>query len=399
MVIIERQKVAVKSERKTIGILGSAQDISAALGVFDLVRQELPALQLLLITRDASVMRSAIEEVSSGTEVSVLDLETLAFDSLGAVDLLINVSPGIPPLLFEAALRRIPIIFTTSTYVPPVFVAGKSACSYPYQNHDALGDLIRQIFRTPERTEVFAEEAKRRTINWCGVSYLLHEVGESQKPQLTTSSFRTSLKDIAFALLPTRCLVSKGNRGGCKFALTFDDGPSPATTPIALEILQRYGVKATFFLVGNRAEQFPELVQSIVNKGHEVGSHSHTHPYFSRLSMAEAASEVATARAILEGISGVPCRLFRPPFGELRVQSLIPAWRQKQTVVSWSVDLKDYAAKEPLIIRDRVAKQCFTNGDIILYHAMSQTSLSALPAVIEAASAGGRKGVRVSELL
>lgn len=388
----------MKSERKTIGILGSVKDISAALRVFDRVRQELPALQLLLITRDPSAMRSAIKEVSSGTEVSVLDLETFAFDSLGAVHLLINVSPGIPPLFFEAALRRIPITYTTSMYVPPVFVAGESAYSYPYQSHDALGDLIRQIFGAPERTEVFAEEAKRRTINWCGVSYLLHEVGESQKPQHTTSSIRTSLKDIAFALLPTR-LVSKGNPGGCRIALTFDDGPSPATTPIALEILHQYGVKATFFLVGNRAEQFPELVQSIVNEGHEVGSHSHTHPYFSRLSMAQAASEVATARATLERISGVPCQLFRPPFGELRVQSLIPAWRQKQTVVSWSVDLKDYAAKEPSIIRDRVAKQRFTNGDIILYHAMSPTSLSALPAVIEAASAGGRKGVRVSELL
>lgn len=389
----------VKSERKTIGILGSVKDISAALRVFDRVKQELPVLQLLLIMREPSAMRSAIEEVSSGTEISVLDLATFAFNSINTVHLLINVSPGIPPLIFEAALHRIPIVFTTSVYMPPVFVAGESAYSYPYENLDVLVNLIRQIFRDPEEGELFAEEAKRRTIEWCGERYLLHHIGGSPKPPSPISSSRTSLKKIAFALLPRRRLVSKGNLGRCEFALTFDDGPSPATTPIVLEILQQYAVKATFFLVGNRAEQFPELVQSIVSKGHEVGSHSHTHPYFSRVSIAQAAREVSTAQATLEGLTGVPCRLFRPPFGELRVQSLIPAWRRKQTVVSWSMDLRDYDASDSSIIYDRVAKQSFTNGDIILYHAMSQTSVAALPAVIEAASVGGRKGVRVSELL
>lgn len=209
---------------------------------------------------------------------------------------------------------------------------------------------------------------------------------------------RRLAKRILFASVPRTCLVMSGDIERPEFALTFDDGPDPASTPALLATLRRHDVCATFFLVGNRAERYPELVRRILEEGHEVGCHSYSHPYFDRLSFFEAIREIAVSKSILEKITGQTCYLFRPPYGILALRTLLPAWLHRQCVVMWTVDLKDYLAREPHEIETRICSSRFVNGDIILYHGENQASLSALPSVILAAKAEGRIGVPVSRL-
>jgi peptidoglycan/xylan/chitin deacetylase (PgdA/CDA1 family) len=157
-------------------------------------------------------------------------------------------------------------------------------------------------------------------------------------------------------------------------------------------------VKATFFVVGGAAEQYPDLVMRMKNEGHEVGSHSYSHPYFHRLSWTGAVREIRMTRWVLDRILGEKCKLFRPPHGKLSLRSLIPAWAAGQQVVMWNVDLKDYRASAGSV-EAQLDRTSISSGDIILYHGVNEASLKALPYVIKAALAKGREAVTISELI
>jgi peptidoglycan/xylan/chitin deacetylase (PgdA/CDA1 family) len=380
-----------------VGVLGNVEDVCAALDVFSRVQHELAVSRMFVITREPQAMQTAIQHLHLEMEITVLDLDTLVFDSISPLRLLVNLSPAAVPALFEAALRAIPVVSASPVYMPPVFMPNESWYQFPYQELDALKRTLLRIAAAPEEANEFAREAQRRTIAWAGHSYPSRKQDDSPSDN-RISSLRSLAKRALFALVPRRGLLKKGNSGRPEFALTFDDGPSPVTTRAVLATLRRYSVQATFFLIGNRAAQYPDLVKAIFEEGHEIGSHSHTHPYFHRLSASQAARESAVAQSVLEGITGQTCRLFRPPFGKLSIQSLLQPWLHRQCVVMWTVDLKDYKAKEAVEIENKAVSQRFVNGDIILYHGLHQASVAALPSVIEAAKAEGRTGVTVSDL-
>ncbi len=157
-------------------------------------------------------------------------------------------------------------------------------------------------------------------------------------------------------------------------------------------------MKATFFVVGGAAEQYPDIVVRMKEEGHDVGSHSYSHPYFHRLSWTGAIREIRMTRWVLDHILGEPCKLFRPPHGKLSPRSLVPAWMAGQQVVMWNVDLKDYSASTG-DVEARLARTPFFSGDIILYHGINEAALKALPRVIDAARAKGREAVTISEII
>ena len=99
-------------------------------------------------------------------------------------------------------------------------------------------------------------------------------------------------------------------------ALTYDDGPDPESTPALLDLLQEYGARASFFLIGDRAREHPEIVRRILAEGHTIGNHSQAHSlwtnFFWRGSMRK---EMARCQETLEAITGTRTRLYRPPFG------------------------------------------------------------------------------------
>jgi peptidoglycan/xylan/chitin deacetylase (PgdA/CDA1 family) len=383
---------------RQIGVFGTVSDVCAALRVFKCIQQKLAVARIVVFTREPTALRTAIQGSFLEMEITVQDLDTFIFDSSPSLYLVVNLSPAAGFPLFEAAIRAIPVISARPSYMPPIFVPDQSAYLFSYQDLDALEQILCHIATAPEEVSRFAREAQKRIIAWCGRSYLLRQY-EGPWDGNGISQARSLAKATFFASIPHRYLIANGNSRRPQFALTFDDGPDPATTRVILATLRRYDVRATFFLVGNRAEQYPDLAKAICEEGHEIGSHSYSHPYFDRLSLAQAAREIAVAQTVLEDITGQACRLFRPPFGKLSIQSLLPAWLHKQSVVLWTVDLKDYRANEAAEIKIKATAQRLINGDIILYHGLNPASMEALPAVIQAAKGEGRTGVPVSCLV
>ena len=110
-------------------------------------------------------------------------------------------------------------------------------------------------------------------------------------------------------------VISRGKNGSHEVALTFDDGPSPESTPVLLDLLERHNLQATFFVVGEKAVQYPELIQRILDKGHTLGNHSRNHDSFLMLrSHKRLHYDIYSTQEILKNF-GVKPLVFRPPVG------------------------------------------------------------------------------------
>jgi len=125
-------------------------------------------------------------------------------------------------------------------------------------------------------------------------------------------------------------------------ALTFDDGPNDAATPQLLEVLARYGVRATFFAMGSYARMRPDIVRAVVDAGHLLGNHTMTHPKLSMERAGRVRQELADCNAVLEDITGVAVHYFRPPFGARRPVVLRIAREIGLTPVMWNVTGYDW---------------------------------------------------------
>ncbi|OXM16356.1 polysaccharide deacetylase [Paenibacillus herberti] len=150
-------------------------------------------------------------------------------------------------------------------------------------------------------------------------------------------------------------------------ALTFDDGPDRIVTPKILKILKEHDVKATFFLLGNKAEANPDIVKLIAEDGHIIGNHSWSHPDFKNLSAVEMRQEIEDTQTLLEEIVGYRPTLFRPPYGSLGKEKLEQIHEMNLAVVNWSVDTTDWSGTPSEDILELVRQQLFPGG-IILQH-------------------------------
>src|ERR1700689_2192270 len=148
-------------------------------------------------------------------------------------------------------------------------------------------------------------------------------------------------------------------------ALTFDDGPNPAITPPLLDLLDRHGVKATFFLIGAWVREAPSLANDIAARGHAVGNHTHTHPSLALRSGRRIANELDLCDGAIESATAQKARWMRPPFG-FRSPLLDGIVRRRggAGVVMWSAWARDWKPQpaEPVIDRLRRAR----GGDIVL---------------------------------
>jgi peptidoglycan-N-acetylglucosamine deacetylase len=155
--------------------------------------------------------------------------------------------------------------------------------------------------------------------------------------------------------------------GAKQLALTYDDGPNDPHTLRLLEILARHNVKATFFLIGRYVKQRQDIARELVRAGHVVGNHTFSHPNLIFASARETGLQLRDCEQALNDAVGEHSRLFRPPFGGRRPNTLRVARALGLEPVMWNVTGWDWKAKPAEYIERRVGRQ-IRGGDVILLH-------------------------------
>jgi peptidoglycan/xylan/chitin deacetylase (PgdA/CDA1 family) len=181
----------------------------------------------------------------------------------------------------------------------------------------------------------------------------------------------------------------RGKGSGRKIALSFDDGPDPEITPQVLELLKKKHIKAGFFLVGEKVEHDPGLLEKIISDGHVVGNHSYSHKNnFGFKSKKKVLKELQKTEALIFHLSGKRLKLFRPPFGVTNPNIAGAARILEYAVVGWSIRSLDTMGKS----RDKTIKRVnwrLKPGSLILFHDTHADILPILEAVIAHASGKG----------
>ena len=165
-------------------------------------------------------------------------------------------------------------------------------------------------------------------------------------------------------------------------ALTFDDGPDPVYTPAMLDLLARHGIKATFFLIGEKVQQYPELVRRRAAEGHAIGGHTWSHREIVGQSREELADDLGRCRQLVREVSGVDSVLFRPPRGRVDLPSIHQVCTLGYCLAHWTKTYSDYQRDgvERLIARFRNNKPAAR--DIVLLHDHNEHTVAALATLI-----------------
>ncbi|HCM90283.1 MAG TPA: hypothetical protein DIS85_10330 [Vagococcus sp.] len=202
---------------------------------------------------------------------------------------------------------------------------------------------------------------------------------------------------VNYHLLPEKQIkgaIPKLNKNKKYVALTFDDGPNPITTPQLLNILKSKNVKASFFMVGNGVNAYPNVAKRVSNEGHQIGSHSYSHPQLTSLSSSQVQSQMRqTDKAIYYATGKLP-KTFRPPYGAINynVSTLV-----SKPAIMWSIDTRDWESRNPYMINS-VVNNNIHNGAIILLHDIHQPSVNSVSEMIDNLRRKGYTFVTIDEL-
>ncbi|WP_455543076.1 polysaccharide deacetylase family protein [Intestinibacter sp.] len=183
-----------------------------------------------------------------------------------------------------------------------------------------------------------------------------------------------------------------------EIALTFDISYNERNIDKILDVLDKYDVKATFFVVGNWIDKNQDVVKKIHDRGHEIGNHSYSHPYFNEISEDEIKKELQTTSKKIKDITGEDTTLFRPPFGEINEEGVKVCESLGYKVINWDVDSMDWKNIKDIYIIDRVAQNT-SPGSIILFHGGGNKVEYYLDSIIEHFVKGGYSIIKVSDLV
>ncbi len=217
----------------------------------------------------------------------------------------------------------------------------------------------------------------------------VHDDMASRGGDAGPSPLRQLARRAMAATLPHRLFMVSGPRNSRSLALTFDDGPDPEHTPAVLDRLRVLGLRATFFVIGSRAEAHPGIVARIVAEGHALGNHSWSHARPQETGASGLVAEARRTRALLERLAGRSPRLFRPPYGKLTPGKLLGLWSAGLAVVLWNRDPKDFGAGDVEPLRRWFATEPMAGGDILLMHDTSPWTAPALETLAERAAGLG----------
>ncbi len=195
-------------------------------------------------------------------------------------------------------------------------------------------------------------------------------------------------------ILPIYCVDAEEK----KIAISFDAAWGDQYTDGILDILDKYNVKTTFFLVGFWVDKYPDEVKKISDRGHDVENHSSTHPHMSKLSEEQIAIELNTTGDKIEKITGKKPTLFRPPFGDYNNRLIETGKNNGYYTIQWDVDSLDWKELGAQPVVDRVTRNV-KKGSIVLFHNNAKYVLEYLPLVIERLQKQGYEIVPISQLI
>lgn len=181
-------------------------------------------------------------------------------------------------------------------------------------------------------------------------------------------------------------------------SLTFDAAWGNEDTQTLIDILNKYQVHATFFVVGQWVDKYPESVKALADAGNEVMNHSDTHPHMSSLSAAQIAEQAKTCADKIEKVTGKRPTLFRPPYGEYNNTVIQTLRTNGFEPIQWTVDSLDWKDLSAAEIQKRVVPNV-KPGSIVLFHNAALHTPEALPGIIESLQKDGYKLVPVSQLI
>ncbi len=192
-----------------------------------------------------------------------------------------------------------------------------------------------------------------------------------------------------------------------KIALTFDDGPNEPYTSEILDILKKYNVKATFFVLGKNIERYPDTAKRIVEEGHVIGNHTYDHPYLLIQSKSHIKYEIEKAEQAILKATGTKPYLFRPPYGVTDNWIYHTVKEYGYVTVEWSVTGNNGGKEIRADVIEKDVLSRVTNGAIILLHdgdrlikgADRRNIVKALPVIIESLQQKGYQFVTVPKLI
>jgi len=210
-----------------------------------------------------------------------------------------------------------------------------------------------------------------------------------------------TLRNLTKRLLLYPFAVFRGNKASGQIALTFDDGPNPQYTEAVSRLLRKENARCTFFLLGAKTREYPALVQRLIEDGHEIASHSMTHPEIKELPYLALPQEIEAVYSLTaaDGSRIFRNRYLRPPKGAVTLPLLFFCVQKRIRLIFWNRDPEDYKARsanEILAYFDRNPSQA---GDIVLLHDKTTHIVEALPGLLQRMAQQHLQPVTVSELL
>jgi peptidoglycan-N-acetylglucosamine deacetylase len=192
---------------------------------------------------------------------------------------------------------------------------------------------------------------------------------------------------------------SQCNVDGPYIAITFDDGPHGTNTPRLLDMLKQRKIKATFFVVGQCVQEYPAITKRIFAEGHEIASHSWSHPLLTKMSEGGVTEQLQKTHDVILSTTGVAPKVMRPPYGGFTANQRGWAhakWGYK--TILWDVDPLDWKVRNADHVKSEILRRTVA-GSIVLAHDIHKSTIDAMPDTLDGLTGRGFKFVTVSELL
>lgn len=271
-------------------------------------------------------------------------------------------------------------------------------------------DVLKQPDHFESQTALLHTLTSSEPVHYSGDGEVLQVVSSEKEGKRDFNVTQDgSLSNESYVSYPVPFQVNRyGKAMGKQVVLTFDDGPDPEYTPKILDILDRYKIKGSFFIVGENAELNPDIIKRIYQNGHEIGSHTFTHPNVAEISPMRTKMELNANQRLFQEITGHSMTMFRPPYvadaSPSTPEELLPILRAQQmgyTTIGESIDPEDWQKPSSDEIIRRVLKE-LPNGNIILLHDAGgdrTNTIEALPKIIETLKSKGYTFTTIHQLL